>query len=73
VHDFGRHLVSAGSTPCGGDWPRHFTLSPDERWVYVSNQRSNTVNWLPRDPRTGRIGPSMGSVPVNNVGIVLFR
>lgn len=73
THDGGRRLAFARSTPTGGDWPRHFTLSPDERWVYVANQRSNTVNWLPRDPGTGKIGASAGSVPVNNVGIVVFR
>jgi 6-phosphogluconolactonase len=66
-------LSFAGTVPTGGSWPRHCTLSPDQRWVYVSNQRSNAVHWLPRDPDSGRIGAPAGALPVNNVGIVLFR
>jgi 6-phosphogluconolactonase len=73
VRDQGRRLSLAGSTPTGGDWPRHFTLSPDERWLYVANQRSNNITQLPRDPATGRIGPSVASTTANTVGIVLFR
>jgi hypothetical protein len=30
------------------------------------------VNWLPRDPATGKLGAPAGSVTVNTVGIVLF-
>lgn len=63
-------LTALGSTPTGGDWPRHFTLSPDEQRIYVSNQRSGTVTWLPRDPATGTLGTVEGSAPVESVGIV---
>jgi 6-phosphogluconolactonase len=73
VQDLGRKLTFAGSTPTGGDWPRHFTLSPDERWLYVANQRSNTITQLPRDPATGRVGAPIASATANTVGIVLFR
>ena len=73
VQDSGRRLAFTSRTPTGGNWPRHFTLSPDERWLYVSNQRSNTITQLPRDPATGRVGASVRSTPANNVGIVLFR
>lgn len=73
VRDRGRRLVFVDTVSTGGSWPRHFTLTPDERWVYVSNQRSNSVNWLSRDPGTGKVGSSAGSVRVNNVGIVTFR
>ncbi|UJW31457.1 lactonase family protein [Saccharothrix sp. AJ9571] len=57
----------------GGAWPRHFTLDPSEKWVYVANQRSNTVTWLPRDPATGLLGKPAGSLTVNHVAFVLFR
>jgi 6-phosphogluconolactonase (cycloisomerase 2 family) len=73
VHDSGARLSLVDTTPCGGDWPRHFTLSQDERWVYVANQRSNSVTRLPRDPRTGHLGPVVETTPVNSVGIVLFK
>lgn len=68
----GTTITRLGNTPTGGDWPRHFTLDPSERWVYVANQRSGTVNWLPRDPDTGRIGESAGSIEVPSVAIVAF-
>ncbi len=69
-HDLKRLGDNASS---GGDWPRHFTLDPSERWVYVSNQRSGAVTWLPRDPRTGLLGAPRGSLAVPSVATVLFR
>ncbi len=32
---------------CGGIWPRHIELSEDERFVFVANQRSDTLNIIP--------------------------
>ncbi|RJQ71513.1 lactonase family protein [Pseudonocardiaceae bacterium YIM PH 21723] len=61
------------TVPSGGSWPRHLILDPTGKWVYVSNQRAGTVNWLPRDLSTGRLGPSVGSVSVGNVGVVSFK
>lgn len=69
----GRTLEFVNTVPTGGTWPRHFTLAPDGRWLYVANQNSNTVNWLPRDPETGLLSSPAGSAAVNMVGIVLFR
>lgn len=66
-------LRRLASTPSGGDWPRHFTLDPAENWVYVANQRSGTVSWLPRDPATGLLGEAAGSVDVPSVAIVAFH
>lgn len=69
----GEQLTFVETVPCGGHWPRHFTLDPAGRWVYVSNQLANTVTWLSRNPVTGKLGAVAGSVAVNSVGIVLFR
>ncbi|TCO53161.1 lactonase family protein [Actinocrispum wychmicini] len=66
-------LAFVETTPCGGHWPRHFTLDPTGRWVYVSNQLANTVSWLSRNPSTGKLGAVAGSVAVTSVGIALFR
>jgi 6-phosphogluconolactonase (cycloisomerase 2 family) len=66
----GDELTALGSTPTGGAWPRHFTLSPDERRIYVSNQNSGTVTWLPRDPATGTLGGVEGAAALPSVGIV---
>lgn len=68
----GRRIEPAGQMPSGGEWPRHLTLSPDERWVYVSNQRAGNVSWLPRDPDTGTLGHPAGSVPVASAAIAVF-
>jgi 6-phosphogluconolactonase len=68
----GDQLTHLGNTPCGGDWPRHFTLSPDETRVYVSNQNANSVDVLPRDPQSGQLGESVASTPLEAPGIVLF-
>jgi 6-phosphogluconolactonase len=73
VGEEGKRLTFVNTTPSGGSWPRHFTLDPTGRWVYVCNQRAGTVNWLPRDPSTGKLDTSAGSVAVNNVGIVSFK
>jgi len=68
----GDRLTPLGTTPTGGDWPRHCTLSPDERRLYVANERSGLVTWLPRDPATGELGAVEGAAPVPRVGIVAF-
>ncbi|MET0236961.1 MAG: lactonase family protein [Kibdelosporangium sp.] len=73
VGEQGKSLSFVNTTPSGGSWPRHFTLDPSGRWVYVANQRASTVNWLPRDPGTGKLDTSAGSVPVNNAGIISFK
>jgi 6-phosphogluconolactonase (cycloisomerase 2 family) len=69
----GSTLTLLGHTPTGGDWPRHFTLDKAEAWIYVSNQRSGTVTWLPVDKTTGTVGPAAGSLAVPAVAMVLLR
>lgn len=68
----GATLKLVSSVDTGGNWPRHVALSPDERWFYVSNQRSGTVTWLPRDPATGLPGAVAGSLAVPSVNSVFF-
>jgi 6-phosphogluconolactonase (cycloisomerase 2 family) len=72
IEPSGHQLIFDGTAPCGGDWPRHFALDPSERWLYVANQKSNSVACLPRDPETGKLGLSAGSVTVNSVAMLLF-
>ncbi|WP_243754106.1 lactonase family protein [Labedaea rhizosphaerae] len=69
----GATLTLLGHTPTGGDWPRHFTLDATERWIYVSNQRSGTVTWLPLDKTTGTVGPPANSLAVPAAAMVLLR
>ncbi|HET9139656.1 lactonase family protein [Actinophytocola sp.] len=73
TRDDGAGLVPVGAAPTGGDWPRHLALGPDERWLYVCNQRSGTVTQLPRDPTTGLPGAPVRAVPVPDVAVLLFH
>ncbi|GAA1951812.1 lactonase family protein [Amycolatopsis minnesotensis] len=57
----------------GGDWPRHLVLDPGQRGAYVSNQRSGTVTWLPRDAASGKLGAPQGVFSVPSVATVAFR
>jgi 6-phosphogluconolactonase (cycloisomerase 2 family) len=67
----GATLTRATSVPTGGDWPRHLALDPSERGFYVSNQRSGTVTWLPRDAKTGLPGEPTTVYEVPSVASVL--
>ncbi|HVV20971.1 MAG TPA: lactonase family protein [Pseudonocardiaceae bacterium] len=69
----GESLRLLDTVPTGGDWPRHATLDPSGLALYVANQRSGTVTWLPRDPVTGMLSPGVDSLSVPEVAMVLFR
>ena len=68
----GETLKLVSTVSSGGNWPRHVALDPGENWFYVSNQRSGTVTWLPRDPATGLPGAVAGSLAVGSVNSVYF-
>lgn len=44
-------LTRVAEVPCGGEWPRHFTLVDEH--LYVANQYSHNVATFRVDPRTG--------------------
>jgi 6-phosphogluconolactonase len=60
----GATLTSIAAPACGGDWPRNLTLHPGGAWLYVANQNSGTITWLPVDPSTGIPGRVAGSIGV---------
>lgn len=68
----GTTLALRNTTPCGGDWPRHATIDPNGGHLYVSNQRSGTVTWLPRDAADGALSPTAGTTKATAVAMVLF-
>ncbi|MFE0023170.1 lactonase family protein [Amycolatopsis sp. NPDC059021] len=70
--DGGKTLKLVSTVVSGGNWPRHVALDATEKWFYVSNQRSGTVTWLPRDPATGLPGAVAGSLAVPSVNSVFF-
>jgi 6-phosphogluconolactonase (cycloisomerase 2 family) len=54
----GTELRLIGHHPCGGSGPRHISLDADERWMYVANQNSGSVDVFARDPATGALTPA---------------
>ena len=68
----GTTLRRIAAPDCGGVWPRHLALDPAGTRLYVANQRSGTVTWLPIDPATGVPGAPAGSISVPGVTQVLF-
>ena len=43
TRDGSGRLTASAHVPTGGMTPRHFSLSPDGRWLFVANQGSSTV------------------------------
>lgn len=56
------HLVYIGNTPTYGKIPRHFSLSPDNRFIAVANQVSNSLIVLERDQTSGLVNSTVGNV-----------
>ncbi|WP_404423874.1 lactonase family protein [Nibricoccus sp. IMCC34717] len=52
--------------------PRHFTFSPDARWLLVTNTFADTVVTAPVDPQTGKIGALTGRASVPRPTCILF-
>ncbi|MFC9436484.1 lactonase family protein [Nocardia sp. NPDC057030] len=69
----GAMLMPMGSTPCGGKFPRHLTLSPDGRRLYAANQKSNSVALLDLDPVTGRPAAPSAVLAAPAATCVLFE
>jgi 6-phosphogluconolactonase len=59
---------------CGGNTPRHFTLSPDSggRWLLCGNQDSATVTVFRRDGSSGRLTGPVQTLPLDSVMFTLF-
>jgi len=57
---------------CGGKTPRHFTLSPDGRWILCGNQDSATVTVFRRDGATGRLTGPAQTLPLDSVMFTQF-
>lgn len=59
-------------TPCGGQHPRNFALSPDGSWLVCANQNSNNLVSFKVDAGTGRLTPTGSVVTVPQAVCVLF-
>ncbi len=56
-------LAAVAVYPCGGDWPRHFTLL-DERFLLVANQYSGDISVLPLLASPETPGSTVASVNI---------
>ncbi len=46
-----------------GDHPREFTLDPSGNFLLVANQKSNQIVVMRRDPRSGKLGETVQTLP----------
>ena len=59
-------------TPCGGQHPRNFALSPDGAWLVCANMNSDNLVSFKVDPVTGRLTPTGHTTTVPKPVCVLF-
>ncbi len=55
----------------GGDWPRNFSLTPDELFVVVANQKSNNLVSFSRDVISGEL-KQIASIQSFSPAFILF-
>jgi 6-phosphogluconolactonase len=55
VEKGGEELTLISNTNTRGETPRHFALSPDEKFLVVANQNSNNLVSFSRDEETGKL------------------
>jgi 6-phosphogluconolactonase len=53
IDNSGKELTVVGFEPTRGDHPRNFSLSPDENYLLVANQETDTLISFKRDANTG--------------------
>jgi 6-phosphogluconolactonase len=46
-------LTYGGTSSCGGDWPRNFTIDPSGRFMLVGNERSDNIAVFRINEKTG--------------------
>lgn len=46
-----------------GDHPREFALDPSDNFLLVANQKSNQIVVMRRDPRSGKLGDTVQTLP----------
>lgn len=55
-----------------GDHPREFTLSPNGKFLLVANQKSNAIVVMERDAKTGKLGKTVQTLPMDAPSDVKF-
>lgn len=52
------YLELIQNIPAGGKGPRFFTFSPDQKWLFCTNQYADCITVFQRDTHTGLLAPS---------------
>ena len=65
-------LTPAGSFSCGGNWPRNFKLTPDERFMLVASQYSGDVAVMALASSAQDVGDAVATVKVDQASCVQF-
>ena len=55
-----------------GDHPREFALSPNGKFLLVANQMSNAIVVMERDAKTGKLGKTVQTLPMDAPSDVKF-
>jgi 6-phosphogluconolactonase len=63
----------ASWTPCGGETPRNFNITPGGEMLVVANQRSGTIVSFTIDPMTGALSATGQSVDSPSPVCIMFR
>ena len=63
-------LVSIPS--CGGNWPRNFAISPDEKYLIVANQYSNEICAIPILAEKDALGSPVSRAALSGASCVQF-
>ena len=65
-------LIYLDILPCGGKWPRNFTLTPDGQFILVANQHSNHISLLPIFADSPKFGSAVTNISVAQPTCVRF-
>lgn len=65
-------LALASIPSCGGNWPRNFALSPNEKFILVANQYSSEVCVMPLTSDQEALGATLTRVTVAGASCLQF-
>lgn len=72
VDPFSGELKVIAFTKTGGNTPRHFALSPDQKWLLVAHQNSNYLQVFKRDIDSGLLVQTNNKLEVKHAVCVCF-
>ena len=62
-----------GFAPQGVNFPRNFAIDPSGKWLYVANQKGDTIVLFEINPETGELKPTGQVTPSITPVAIVFR